>query len=300
MQKLYDNDGWEANIMPIDFSIPMIRLGSCVQWFISDFARDSLLNLTHLKDLTARQDCLFLQSELSEVEILRIQRALFRFECLRYICQRRSDHMTTYDMIMQNRESLLKYDLDEIEEVACVRDYIIRRLWVIFDQIEDDLVQGAQAGLVPKVLQAVQLLPDSENWFGLHGKDNHIFFMEHMMFLGLSFLKDVLTADKERCTELILSASAGTTEFQDRFLTESLEELREIEHFESEPKFLSIMVHDESFFRDDLDTPSLGWRWINSKKIVYYAGDYAGKGPRDWGYIFWGRERLRASGIFDA
>ena len=298
-----DDDGWEAITMPLDVSVSMIRLGSCVDWFIPDFARNSLLNLTHLKSLAGlEQNDLVLQSGLSEVETSRIRRAFFRFESLRHICKRKSVGMRRWEIIKQNCEFLLKYNLDQIEEIACVRDYIIRRLWVIFDQMEDDLVQGAQAGLVPKALQAMQLLPDAENWFGVRGKNDHRFFMEHMMFRGLSLLKDVFTADKARCAELIFMASAETTEFRERLITETLEGIRTKRHIENTPKVLDLVVHDdddESCFRDDLDKSGLGWRWTNMKQIAYRAGDYAGKGPRDWGYVFWSRERLRASGILD-
>ena len=303
IEKFNDDDGWEANIMPLDVSISMIRLGSCVDWLISDFARNSLLNLTHLKSLAGlKQNDLVLQSGLSEVETSRIRRAFFRFESLRHICKRKSGDLTRWEMIRQNCIFLFKYNLDEIEEIACVRDYIIRRLWVIFDQMEDDLVQGAQAGLVPKALQAMQLLPDAENWFGVRGKSHHRFFMEHMMFRGLSFLKDVFTADKARCAELIFMASAETTGFRERLITETLGGIRAMDLSKNTPKVLNPVAHDdhdESFFRDDLDKSGFGLRWINMKQLVYRDRHYARKGPRDWGFVFWSRERLRASGILD-
>ena len=297
IDNFYDDHGWKANIMPLDVSIPMIRLGSCVEWFIPDFACNSLHNLTHLKRLTGlKQDDLILQSRLSEVETSRIRRAFFRFELLRHICSPESSDMKIWETSDQNGRFLLKYGLDGIEEIACVRDYIIRRLWALFDQMEDDLVQGAQAERVPKALQAMQLLPDSENWFGVHEKPKHIYYMEHMMYCGLSFLKDVFTADKERCTELILSASAETAETYDKFLTESLQDAPKREDEQNRPMFRASMYRDGSKFRDYIDEPSLGWRWVHTQWSVGYTD---GKGPRDWGYIFWSLERLQASGIFD-
>lgn len=112
--------------------------------------------------------------------------------------------------------------MDGMEKILCVRDYIVRRLWVVFDQMEDDLVQGALTGSVSTSMHVMQLLPDSENWFGLHAKQKHDYYMEHMMFRGLSFLKDVFTADKERRRELILSASARSAQKYNKFLTRTL------------------------------------------------------------------------------
>ncbi|KAL8788677.1 MAG: hypothetical protein Q9195_007178 [Heterodermia aff. obscurata] len=296
IENFYDDDRWEANIMPLDVSIPMIRLGSCVEWFITDLASSCLLNLTHLKKLMGlKQNDLVLQSSLSEAEMVRIRRAFFRFELSRHICQRKSDDMHIADMSLQNGRFLLKYDLDEIEEITCVRDYIVRRLWAVFDQMEDDLVQGAQAGLVPEVLQATQLLPDCENWFGVHAKQKHDKHTEHMMFLGLSYLKDVFTADKESRMELILSASAETVEcWGDDLLTQALYDTPKRDLGPDTPKFYSFSA---SNFRDHFEDYSLGWRWIQRQLPPGYDN---GKGPRDWGYIFWSPERLTASGIFTA
>lgn len=294
-----DDDGWEVTIMPLDVSIPMIRLGRSLEWFIPDFARDSLRNLTHLKSLMGlQQDGLVLHSELSKVETSRIRRAFSRFELSTHICKLKSDDISRLEFEDQNKRFLLQLEPDEIEEIASVRDYMIRRLWAIFDQIEDDLVQGAQAGQVPKVFQAMQLLPDSENWFGVHAKEKHMDIMEHMLFRGLSFLQDVFTADKERCVELVFLASAETAESSDESLTETLKWLDAKDPDEAY-KFRDCMVHDESMFRDRVEDPSLGWLWIKMEGTMYYPGSYVRKGPSDWGYIFWSRDRLRASGIFD-
>ena len=47
-QIFQDDEGYKAPILPMEISIPMIKLNACVEWFISDFARDSLPNLSCL------------------------------------------------------------------------------------------------------------------------------------------------------------------------------------------------------------------------------------------------------------
>ena len=61
----------------------------------------------------------------------------------------------------------------EIEELACVGDYIICRLWLIFDQIEDDLVIGKLPESIQREVQATQEDLETENWFGRDNKSRH-------------------------------------------------------------------------------------------------------------------------------
>ena len=281
IERFCDDDGWKATIIPLDVSIPMIRLGRCVEWFIPDFARSSLLNLTHLNTLMAlEKDDLVLQSRLSEVETSRIRRAFFRFELSRQICQQNLDYLDYRERPAQNRRFLLKYGLDGVEEITCVRDYIVRRLWAIFDQIEDYLVRGELAG---QTLQAMRLLPDSKNWFGVHGKGDHDYFMEQMMFYGLSFLRDVFTADMERRAELVLSASSKSGLGYFNLLTTILYDIPKREDKQNRPMFPHSLYRVGSKFHDSIDEHSLGWRWIHT---LWGPGYTSEKGPRDWSYIF--------------
>ena len=297
IEQFFDDDGWKASVLPLDVSIPMIRLGTCVEWFIADFAHNSLLALTQLKEhLKPKQDDSGLQCRLSEVETSRNRRAFFRFELSRHMCQPKSDAMESLETLEQNGRFLLQYGLDNIEEVSCVKDYIFRRLWAVFDQIEDDLAEGPQARLVQKTLEAVYLLQGRGNSFDVPLKQVRLHCVEHMMFRGLSFLKDVLTTDKERCTELVLSASAETPELNVKFLTESLDNAQRLEYPLNKLMFHESMYRDDSKFRDCINELSLGWRWFHAQ---WRTGYTYGEIPRDWGYIFWSPKRLPASGIFD-
>lgn len=286
-QNFQNDDDWKAIIMSPEISIPMMKLGACVEWFVADFVRDSLANLAQLGNLAGlKQDSHAVLSDLLEVERARIGRAFFRFEIYRHICPPTRAEVSSYEVINQNREFLQKWDLDEIDEIACIRDYIMRRLWSIFDQMEDDLVQNP--GSVPKASLDVQHKPDCQNWFGVHGKLYHSQYMENIMSRGLSFLRGVLTADMERCAELVLSNSVLVS----GFLSDTLERIYDRQPWQDRPTYWM------STFRDDIDEPSLGWHWINEANI-YRPGSRSGKGPRDWGYIFWSKQRLQASGIFN-
>lgn len=87
-----------------------------------------------------------MQRELSSVEKRRIARAFFRFETFRHLVppQHRNDH-SKYNVPTAGFDFLKSFDLDEVEEIACVRDYLIRKLWHNFDLLENDFAQGRQS-----------------------------------------------------------------------------------------------------------------------------------------------------------
>ena len=133
--------------MPLDVSMPLIRLGACVEWLMADCARDSLNNLTKLSNLmNFKQDRSLVHPELSDFEKWRIVRAFYRIETFRHLF-RPALLSIDRDGLRSGKEFLMSYEFYEIEEIACAGNYIARRLLSIFDQIEDDLVEGTHTSL---------------------------------------------------------------------------------------------------------------------------------------------------------
>ena len=74
MRTFRDENYYGTSTIPSDTAIPMIRLGACVEWFVADFARFSILNMTRLGQLLGLvQNIDWIQHELIDVELDRAE-----------------------------------------------------------------------------------------------------------------------------------------------------------------------------------------------------------------------------------
>ncbi|KAL8824502.1 MAG: hypothetical protein Q9191_005018 [Dirinaria sp. TL-2023a] len=272
----------------------MIRLGTRIQWFANDFTSKTLENLAQLGvSLSLQQDHELLHSSLSLTELGRLQRAFCRFETYR--------HLFSPDLLIEpfgetilsaNEQAhafLEEFDAEEVEEIACVRDYIVRRLWHIFDMMEDKFV----AGEPPKLDQHAE--PYYEHWYSERGKYAHDNHVERLMSHGLDFLREVFTADIEHSTALILSNRLDIGAYLSKALQIRLRMDKE------SIKALSIRMKSTplKFLGDDLLESSIGWLWGHDWKPKLVSAEPQLKGLRDWGYVFWDKRRIDASGVLD-
>lgn len=292
-----DDDGHEAPILPVEASIPMIKLGTCVAWLTADFARSTLPNLIRLGELTElSQERDSVSSDLSSIEKARIARAFYRFEIFRHLFPPAyHGEWSEIEKLQPGVDLLNQWDPDEIEEIACIKDYVLRRLCTVFDQMEDDLVRGDPSEPVRIAAQASQDDLGSPNWFGSLGSAEHNSYMENIMSLGLPFIKEILSADWTRRAKLVFSASkrAGG------FLSDTMDHFNikaAIEDEDPESRRFS-PVHFHKSYHDTLDQPSLGWHWILLDYKTVSPGRSQTQGPRDWGYIFWDKRRMLAAGV---
>ena len=290
-QDFQDDYGYKALILPTDKTIPMIRLNACVEWFIADFAQSSLPNLSRLgKFLDLQQDRDVTEARLSSIEKSRIARAFCRFETFRHLFPPAYEEWSDINKLQPGVNFLNKYNYDEIEEIACVRDYIIRQLWTVFDDIEDDFVQGQPAEPIQKAAQGLDDRIENKDWFDRFGKNCHSSYMEYIMSLGLELLREIFTADRKRCAELVFANSTETG----GFLTDTLSLMYNDEPFDPRPS----PVHFLSSYHDSLIEASIGWHWVMLGGRVA-PGTQARKGLRDCGYVFWDKERIKASGFLN-
>lgn len=279
---------FDVPIMPLKQSISMMKLGSCVEWFIADFTHQTLPNLTRLSEWTgSTQDVNAIQLDPSSIERQRIAQAFFRLEIFRHLFE--PTGMWNIDKLQPGVQFLEGYLLHEVEEIACVKDYLVRRLWLIFDQIEDDLVEGGLSASVRMAAQAAQEDPSSENWFGPTGKASHTAYMENIIYRGLPFLKEIFTANRSRQAELVLSIDTPV----DGYISDVLQAFRKHEPVGFHP-YNALRF---SSFHDDASKASIGWLWIVDRSPGYTPGRVPGKGLRGWGYVFWDKERIEASGV---
>ena len=294
LRTFLDDHGFKAPIISPELSIPMIKLRTCVDWFVKDFACDSLCNLTRLGELLdLKHDGDAVQRKLSAIESQRIARAFCRFETFTYLFRpQQYSGSNKYRVPQQAYEFLNMYEPDEMEEIACVRDYIIRRLWRIFDRMEDDFVAGEPLELLQKAAQA----SDDENWFGESRKEDHMYYMENLMSCGLPFLRELLTADRARSAELVICNSLPLS----GYLTDAF--VKVVDHgLLEQPERLNrgdYLREYKTLFWEDIAECSIGWHWSQSW-LSYEPGYPRLKGCRDWGYIFWERSRMKATGVLN-
>ena len=183
----------------------MIRFNACLEWFVADFAHESLTILSRLGDLMGlQQDPNLVHSRLSSTERKRIARALCRFQIFHHLYPPVYREQVRDEELRQGADFLENYDDDEIEEIACIRDYLFRRLINIFNLIEDDFVEGKLSEIVQRAPQPLYNETKEEYWFGVDGNLASDSYAGFMVSLGLPFLRELFTADYVRRAELVL------------------------------------------------------------------------------------------------
>lgn len=194
-------------------------------------------------------------------------------------------------------------------EVACVKDYLHRRLRGVFDQVDDAFVQEMQAGCPnPQgIKQAVEwyyctdggrhdFLVFDEHYFGCTGKTCRQSHLEHLSSLGLPYICRLLESAGDECQNLLLRTEVSCYSHDHRgFITAALA-LDPLSWTDEIYGYCDRNVESclDELTRLDLP-PRLPWAHRNNR----YRGvvDRHSKGLRDWGYVFWDLERLQWAGI---
>ena len=242
----------------------------------------------------------------------RLERAFCRFEIYRYIfarCSTSLDHeigvcpsAPSINPSEQAKMYLEQFPDFQITEILCVRDYLHRRLRGICTKMESEAVDT----MSPETFVFDPEGDDSNEWeSGLHVftencKRSQITHFEHLMTLGLPYIRQLLEAAGERKRELFVNHCPGAVirHFETRFLSEAIEHLGgnpTLEHASSLPGTgpLNPYQIDLPFNPDIPDA----WLWAHPRAPPRTLKDNANKGLRDWGYVFWDYDRLQASGI---
>lgn len=283
--------------MPVRMIIPLSRFAATVQWFVNDYKRHSISFLAHfVPQLDLQQDERILYSDLSDIELARIQCALFRFETFHYLFMEPVDAKIPTCRSYAAFKYLDLYESDELEEIACIRDYIIRRLWGVFESIENDTFTESLRG---PLRQLGRDFDDRFDWFALAMKSNFLLFMEHIMTRGLSFVQKVLQSEGLERARLVISHSVPRRNYISAALQGENFRDGNSWYVPSEFDEGSYEEGDYVFIEDSLDWYSQGFLWANRNRYPLDQARPALKGLRDWGYVFWEKWRLEASGVLD-
>ncbi|KAL8645166.1 MAG: hypothetical protein Q9226_007422 [Calogaya cf. arnoldii] len=290
-RKYVDNNCLQPSIA-FNTTIPLCKLGETISWFVRDYHSGSLNLLAHVcTDMILQHDPEALLSDLSATELGRLQRAFCRFETF---CCVLGDPSCADIGKFHNYSAryLATFAPEDKEEIACVRDYLIRRLWGVFDAVEADAMQGENSAAIRALGTSLQ----PNGWFSIRGTLSQPYFMEYMMTRGLVFLRNMFEADGLKRAELVISNSRE----RDYFISRALKHRSGPPFSYEAEKYDDGEFDDEEIFEgDDLWNLSQGLFWANKNKVPEGYFRRPLKGLRDWGYMFWDSRRLGASGVLD-
>ena len=301
-------------------SIDLCRLDGTIKYFIEDYARNTL---PVLGQLGQSQDLAILpeyrlwnhiaDAQLSSTEFGRLQRAFCRFELYRRLFSRCSQDyrhgiheciifppITVAEQAKMFLRDLPSY---QIEEIACIRDYLFRRLRGVYDVLENNAV-------VSLPVKAMTFEHDDESamarspffMFTAHVQQEQENHLEHLLSLGLPYIRRILDLSGNEQRDMFLHhIDCGHTvgHLETDFLSEALRSLGLNPNFVDDYSVFLNMgkgfapAHDENGYSE---LPQ-GWLWGHYHREPYKLAADRTKGLRDWGYVFWDYDRLEKSGM---
>ncbi|KAI9875610.1 MAG: hypothetical protein M1830_008208 [Pleopsidium flavum] len=315
-------------LLPLSTSISLCQLHRSIEYLVYDFTQrtspvlkqySQSLGLTHHSEASEGEG-----PPLSSIEEARLQRAFYRVELYGHLFYTDPGARESMRALEQAHTFLAEFPPWQIEELACIRDYISRRLAEAFDQAEDHFVKTvlAEGDDQDHNHDTKSLAPaendnddkdnedDEDNEDDLVGPNRfdldddffskstkvsyHDTYMEYMLSLGLPFLHHLF---KKNGAELMQSIVVNVRYGGD-FLTTALK---------APPKRTVTYVMEEiardngvklKFYGDDAKEPNEAWLWSNDFAPSVSWNSLCTQALRHWGYVFWDRSRLRASGIF--
>ena len=328
-----DLDPPSNSILPLSVSTGLCKTDKAIQLFTIDYAENTLPILAQLQSSnTASIRTQYRMNiydppsfHLSDMEVTRLRRAFFRFETYRNLfaqCPLGLDHddynvqrshpVAPLNVFEQGKMFFRSTPAYHIAEIACVRDYLHRRLRGIFDQVEDETVRALQAECPNPVNTDSALDWDAGTGWRYHDyfyeHDGHLFayggkihqrlHIEHLLSLGLPYILKILEATGDERRDLLLRDKMFCHTHHERdFLTAAL-------------GLDPLTPPSERWgWRQTDRTPSShqaikanispGWLWAHGERGYSDLVEKAHKGLRDWGYVFWDLDRLRNGGILD-
>lgn len=305
-------------ITPIPQSVSMCKLDKCIRFFIDDYVRSALPTLSQLalsQELpTATKSDAEIKSnisqELSSSEFARLQRAFGHYELYSQLFSRCSGEQEkctwSHKMIPVQEQTQLfleKYQSFEVAEIHCVRDYLRRRLRGIYYEVEDEAVRTPQQEYYDQGYSCGTGRKSCPYPFRYHGSSSQSGHLEHLMTLGLAYLRKAIEATGDERRDLILhGADTCCAGLSDRnFITEALGRLG-LDRWCAGGLVGAVNAQEElsllSNHEDEVLVPP-GWLWYCTNRPTVMPADHSARGLRDWGYVFWDHSRLEELGILD-
>ncbi|KAI9753605.1 MAG: hypothetical protein M4579_005069 [Chaenotheca gracillima] len=237
---------------------------------------------------------------ISRTELIRIYRAFYRFEtfCNAFDFRRQLDsyHDDQYDtwrkIDARDRADwfLSIFPPWEVEEIACVRDYIFNLYKEGYREIAEDLMRRGY----PRPLETgKEFYSDEEtelnNCLNDVEQDDRA---EYCLGSGILFLRRFLSsANFEQRRNLLLYGRGVTLADLSETLTEPSSDV------------IYCNVHDTDerplHFTEDGHGPNVGWTWSNRDLVMSNYNHYLTEPLRKWAYVMWDYQRLSELGVLD-
>ena len=304
-------------------SVPtrLCKLARAIRFFIDDYTQNTL---PILDQLGQSRDHEILSEyppyshvpdpQLSSTEIGRLQRAFCRFELYRHLFSRclpdvhdgmhKCPDITEPPMMAAEQANIFLQKLPpfQITEIACIKDYLSRRLRGILVKLEDEAVTSLPLKAVTfKWFDETAKLRSPFYIFtteALHEQKEHL---EHLMSLGLAYIRRIIQSigDEQRDLFLHYIGSSLIFHFEREFISKALQSLGlnpDASHWYND------FQHREKEFTPACDENGYselpqGWLWGHYHLQPSKISDGRHKGLRDWGYVFWDFDRLQQSGV---
>lgn len=319
--EIYPGELHEGTVIPIPMSIALCKLARNVKFLIEDYARNTLplmeelgrsLDVHVLPEYQPENPVSY--SQLSDSEIGRLQRAFCRFEIYRYLfarCSPELDHDTRQCLLRASLSPaeqaslfLEKFPDFQVTEINCIRDYMFRRLRGICRHLED---QAFESLPIKTFLFDQNGDVETAEWFsGVYlftnsGKPYQKDHLEYLMSLGLAYICRVFESTGEEQKNLFIRHIPRDVirHLETQFITKAIDSLGD------NPAYTELLLPEEELpfpypydvsAGVDLDIPD-SWQWAHPRSPPFDLKDSTLKGLRDWGFVFWDRDRLRESGI---
>ena len=266
-------------------------------------------------------------ASLTSNEIRRIHRAFYRYELFTVLfhepdiyleeqCERHRDREGDRVRLALQRDSIRSLDAQdksflflylfqpwEVEEVACVCDYITHRYAELCKECKSELQgvtrgKGYQSAGPWYYTHFLELPPESENmvdqaqtsvsgtanvWL-VYGEEN---CLEHHLSLGLGFFRTCMSASREdQMSMLRVDPSVRYSSLPSALKHNRAEFDYPMDDSSEDGDFLEF--NGDS----DEDGPNAAWTWLtgNKDEIRYNQSDK--RDLRHWGYVMWDKERL--------
>lgn len=290
-------------VLPISTAVALCRLHKDIEYFMIDFSNRSLRTLAASKDPSdagdpwpAQDSHVDFKLDFSLLETGRLQRALCRFETYRCLFSK-SDDTGHVNMTVKEQSQLFLqlFPKWQIEEIACVRDHLVHRLCEVFDSMEEDFIQREFAGKAPvREESCLDRWEAEDHWFSSAAKMDQTEYMEHLLSLGLPFLRQAFQAIGEERNSLIISNCCYQG---NSFLSAALRQPKLQNEANDQDKIAyqnGVMI---AFGEDVIDKCNEGWVWGHDYRPALMWASASHKRLRSRGYVFWDHQRLESSDI---
>ncbi|ERF70789.1 hypothetical protein EPUS_08347 [Endocarpon pusillum Z07020] len=295
--------------IPLETSRMLLQFHENVEFFISDFVVSRLPIIenylypetSHLSTKASWYGAASpkIGRALSQTEYSRLARAFYHLELYGSLFSRLDAEEDDTSVSEQSCDFLQSLKDWELEELLCVRDYLIERLTEYLNQVEDDFMQGFLED-EPHIIETAG--PDSRwnnvDWF--FSDDAHGQFQEGWLqgclSRGLEEIRAILTAD----TSEARFDALGSTDLAPNPFGRALEALPT----KLSPWRTCCSGNDckNAKYIDDAEKHNAAWSWAikgrrHPRSFPDYANNPSYTGLRRWGYMIWDYERLESLGI---